>query len=546
MTWRSVFDFLGAIIPPRTKQATTKQNKAIKRPNTVPPCRGARRIPLLYHIVAGIIMNRERPAAVLLSLWSGITSILVVVDGFSASRILPISTPTRATLRHTNGNMMMNSRHYRRATLLPLQMSATQSYLDSLSGYATDGVPVPALSSFAEESLSAAFFSSDYYDSTSLILAENNGVELNYVAEAATASSGDVMSAAATTTTFDAVTTTSPFDSVNVESVDAVKEDLWGLGSTVFDTNGAVSDYSSAAATAPSSSSDTFANYWDNVVVPSVAPWYETAKAKQEELVASLLSDQQRELAVSSLLPKTNPLDGLGESWQNMGNPFQSISLPNVPPVQMPSMSKLADASLVDIFSAMGRTLGTIARGFWYVLTSLVEFITGGRTHLDDVTDKIRYSIDSSMNDALDAVRSSLYDLGQVTLEDAVVFLVQVVFRFVELLFTLVSSVCQALTGRGLDVWLQTIGSGLSEQATLVANTLSSTVHDLSHASLAELSVILTSYAIAVARVLMDSPRLLADAFTASGAADLVQTTMTAVESTTSLLGSTGGGGGVF
>jgi hypothetical protein len=504
-------------------------------------------------------MNRERPVAVLLSLWSGIASILVVVDGFSASRsTIPIRTPTRATnivppLRHNNGNMMMNPRHHRRATLLPLQMSATQSYLDSLSGYAADGIPVPALSSFAEESLSAAFFSSDYnydYDSTSLILAETNGVELNYVAEAATASSGDVMSAAATTTTtFDAVTT-SPFDSVSVESVDAVKEDLWGLGSTVFDTNGAVSDYSSAAATAAatlsSSSSDTFANYWDNVVVPSVAPWYETAKAKQEELVASLLSEQQRELAVSNLLPKTNPLDGLGESWQNMGNPFQSISLPNVPPVQMPSMSKLADASLVDIFSAMGRTLGTIARGFWYVLTSLVEFITGGRTHLDDVTDKIRYSIDSSMNDALDAVRSSLYDLGQVTLEDAVVFLVQVVFRFVELLFTLVSSVCQALTGRGLDVWLQTIGSGLSEQATLVANTLSSTVHDLSHASLAELSVILTSYAVAVARVLMDSPRLLADAFTASGTADLVQSTMTAVESTTSLLGSTGGGGGVF
>jgi hypothetical protein len=503
-------------------------------------------------------MNRERPAGFLV-FWSGIASILVVrrggggvVDGFaltapSGRRIPTSSNLARPNVLPRNRRSLMNRRTSPVHRATALDMSATQAYLDSLSGFSQD--PAPALTSFAQ---TAAIFSDyDFTDAATfaVVVADGdyNGAaadSLSYVVDGEAVVNNMMMDMPSTQYVADAavdaaVSAPAVAAAAGVESMDAVvvKEDLWGLGSTVFENAASSAASSSPAIGARSAAQDTIANYWDSVVMKGVVnPWYEAAKAKQEELAATLLSEQNRELAVSNLLPKSNPLEGFGES---LSNSFQSVSLPNVPAI--PSLSKLADASLVDIFTAMGSTLATIARGFWYVLTALVEFVTGGRSNLGDITNQIKYSIDSTMTDALDTVRSSLYDLGQVTLQEAVVFLVQVVFRFVELLFTLVSSVCQAFTGQGLDVWLQSIGNGLSEQAILATNTLSSTVHDLSHASLTELAVILSSYAVAVARVLVDSPKLLADAFTSSGAADLVQSTMTAVESTTSLLGSTGG-----
>jgi hypothetical protein len=505
-------------------------------------------------------MNRERPAGFLV-LWSGIASILVVgirrgggvVDAFALTAPpgrgrISTSYPAKRSVLMRNRSSWTNRRRSPVHRATALDMSATQAYLDSLSGFSQD--PAPALTSFAQ---TAAIFSDyDFTDAATfaVVVAEGdyNGAavdSLSYVVDGEAVVNSMMMDMPSAQyvadAAVDAVVSAPAVAAVaGVESMDAVvaKEDLWGLGSTVFENTASAASSSSPAVGARSAAQDTIANYWDSVVMKGVVnPWYEAAKAKQEELAATLLSEQNRELAVSNLLPKTNPLEGFGES---LSNSFQSVSLPkNLP--EIPSLSKLADASLVDIFTAIGSTLATIARGFWYVLTALVEFVTGGRSNLGDITNQIKYSIDSTMTDALDTVRSSLYDLGQVTLQEAVVFLVQVVFRFVELLFTLVSSVCQAFTGQGLDVWLQSIGTGLSEQAILATQTLSSTVHDLSHASLTELAVILSSYAVAVARVLVDSPKLLADAFTSSGAADLVQSTMTAVESTTSLLGSTGG-----
>lgn len=388
---------------------------------------------------------------------------------------------------------------------------------------------VPPLQSFVE---TAATLTDDFTIAATTLLAET-GVDVDLpppVVEGSVAppvaEAVDSLASVATSVAESVASTTPP--AVPTETVPS--EELWNLGSTVFENVPEPSTIKSVAVP--------LTNYWDSVVPKTVPSWYETTMAKQEEFVASVLAQQQKTQAANSLLPKTNPLSGIdiGQTFSGIRNPFQGMETPN----NVPTFSKLADSSLMDIFSTIGRTLGTIARGFWYVLTAIVEFLSGGKSSLNDVTEQIRISIDQSVHDALETMRSSLYDLGQVTLQEAGTFLLQIVIKFVELLFQLISSVCQALTGRGFDVWLQKIGSGLAEQAVVATTALGSTVHDLSHASLSELATILGSYGAAVANVLVDSPRALADAFSTSGATELLQNTLSsaAVESTTSLLGS--------
>lgn len=442
--------------------------------------------------------------------WSSLVAILVV-DGFAPAR--PVASSS-----------------WKRVSPLSTQLhSATQTYLDSLSGFGN--TVVPPLQSFAETAIT---LTDDFTMAATTLLAESGvEMELPLIDGSATTTPpvADVIDsmAAAAAPTADAVASTSSV-APPVETIPP-NEDLWNLGSTVFESIPEIT--SNKVAEAP------LTNYWDSVVPKTVPSWYESLKettaAKQEEFLAAVLAQQQKTQASKSLLPKSNPIDGASDTLSSIENPFRGIHPPSAP-----TLSSLADASLMDILSAMGRSLGTIARGFWYLLTAVVEFLSGGKASLNQITEQIRVSIDQSVHDALEAMRSSLYDLGQVTLQEACTFLLQIVIKFTELLFQLISSLCQALTGRGLDVWLQSIGHGLAEQAVVATSALSTSAHDLSHASLAELAAIMGSYGAAVAKVLIDSPRSLADAFSASGATELLQNTLssTAVESTTSLLGS--------